>query len=245
MRFFCRVEYDGTRYGGWQYQPNCLSIQQVLEDTFATVLRQPCPVTGAGRTDAGVHARGQGLHFDAPGSIDVKRVAHSVNALLPSDVAIYDLRPVEDSFHARYSALSRKYIYYFSDRKNPLNNNRVWMLYYDMDWAKVEQEIRCLVGTHDFSAFCASGSGSSSAICTVTDARIESEGYRRFTIEANRFIYKMVRSLVGTLIDIGRGRLTDTLESILASKDRSRIGETAPASGLVLEWVSYSREISS
>ncbi|MFP4163122.1 MAG: tRNA pseudouridine(38-40) synthase TruA [Chitinispirillaceae bacterium] len=246
MRFFGRVEYDGTRYGGWQYQPNCLSIQQVLEEAFGVVLRDKCPITGAGRTDAGVHARGQGLHFDAPETTDIKRLNLSVNALLPSDIAVYDIQPAESEFHARYSALSRKYTYYFSQRKSPLNHNRVWPLYYTIDWDKVGRELENVIGTHDFTAFCSSGSGSSSAVCTVSDARLASgRGLCMFTIEADRFVYKMVRSLVGTLVDIGRGRLKDDLESILASKDRSRAGGTAPAAGLVLEWVSYSQKVAS
>ncbi len=243
MRYFCRVEYEGTRYGGWQYQPNCVSVQQVLEEVLSVVLRSPTSITGAGRTDAGVHARGQGMHFDAPVGIDIRKTILSVNSLLPSDIAVYDLQPVSDEFHARYWALSRKYTYYFSDRKNPLNHKRVWMLYYNVDWDKVSQEALSLRGTHDFAAFCASGSDSSNTLCSVTDVQLSCRnGIRMFSIEANRFIYKMVRSLVGTLVDIGRGRLSDSLEAIVASKDRNRVGETAPASGLVLEWVSYSPE---
>jgi len=244
MRYFFRVEYEGTRFGGWQYQPNAISVQQLINEALTVVLRAPCEVTGAGRTDAGVHARGQGAHFDVPddlGEIDTDRVVTSLNAVLPYDIAVYGMTAVSSDFHARYSASSRMYKYYFSDRKNPLNHKRVWAVYCSMDWDRVSQEIESLKGRHDFTAFCASGADSKSMVCNISFADISTHfnGTRVFTIRANRFIYKMVRSLVGTLVDIGRGRLNDTLDEIIASKDRNRVGETAPARGLVLEWVDY------
>jgi len=241
MRHFCRVEYDGTRFGGWQYQPNCVSVQQILEETLAVVLRSPCSVTAAGRTDAGVHARGQGVHFDAAGAINTESVMMSLNSLLPSDIAVYGLKTVRDDFHARYSAVSRVYKYYFSEKKAPLLFKRVWPVYYKIDWDKIEHEMKSLLGVHDFTAFCSSGTDSDNKECDVRSASLSlrQDGIRVFTIEANRFIYKMVRSLVGTLVDIGRGRITDSINSIISCKDRNRAGETAPACGLTLEWVSY------
>ena len=241
MRYFFRVEYDGTRFGGWQYQPNRMSVQQLIEEALTVVLRAPCRVTGAGRTDAGVHARGQGAHFDAEGEIDVARVASSLNALLPCDVAVYGMAAVRPDFHARYAASSRVYKYYFSGRKSPLNFNRAWAIHYPMDWERMNREIRCLAGRRDFTAFCASGADSGDRECDIRRAELSyiKDGITVFTIEANRFIYKMVRSIVGTLVDIGRGRLDDSLDAVIASRDRNRVGETAPACGLVLEWVGY------
>ena len=241
MRYFFRVEYDGTRFCGWQYQPNGISVQQLIDEALTVILRTPCGVIGAGRTDAGVHARGQGAHFDAPEEIDAARVAASLNALLPYDIAVYGMTPVRPDFHARYSAVSRRYKYYFTERKNPLNLKRAWPVYYPVDWGLAEREAAAVCGEHDFAAFRSSGADSDNTVCAVARADFSrgENGMRVFTIEANRFIYKMVRSLVGTLVDMGRGRIGGQLGSIIASKDRARVGETAPACGLVLEWVDY------
>jgi len=246
MRYFFRVEYDGTRFCGWQNQPNGISVQQLIEEALTVVLRAPCPIVGAGRTDAGVHARGQGAHFDfdaPPGSvaIDPDRLTISLNALLPHDIAVYGMVPVAPDFHARYSAVSRRYIYYFSDRKSPLNYKRAWMVYYPIDWERVALEAKHILGRHDFTAFCSTGADSDDKVCDVSFVALSGceNGLRTFTIEANRFIYKMVRSLVGTLVDIGRGRISAAMDAIIGSRDRNMVGETAPTCGLVLEWVGY------
>ena len=236
MRLFFRVEYDGSNYGGWQHQDTTPSIQDALEHAFSTALRAPCRVIGAGRTDAGVHAKAQGAHLDvdAAAAPDLRACELSVNSLLPPDIAIYRLQRVDDEFHARFSAVSRRYRYALCQRKRPLLFKRVWMVFYDVNWERAAAMLPSLCGAHDFSAFCASGSGAAHARCTVTHASLEREGNLLiFTIEANRFVYTMVRSIVGTLVDIGRGRLTDTLADIIESKDRRRAGMTAPACGLV------------
>jgi len=245
MRYFFRVEYDGTRFGGWQYQPNAISVQQLINESLTIILRTPCSVTGAGRTDAGVHARGQAAHFDVDEEIDTERVTSSLNALLPYDIAVYGMTAVNADFHARYSAASREYKYYFADRKSPLSHKRAWTIYYPVDWDRISREIKCLSGPRDFTAFCSSGADSKSMVCDISSANVSAhgDGTRIFTIRANRFIYKMVRSLTGTLVDIGRGRLNDSLDDIIASMDRNRAGETAPACGLVLEWVDYPAEV--
>ena len=240
MRYFFRVEYDGTAYGGWQCQPNAPSIQATLAAAFSMVTRYPCSIAGAGRTDAGVHARGQGAHVDLPDSIDFRACAHSVNAVLPADIGIYAMQPVPDSFHARYSALSRRYRYTITQRKKPLMRNQAWFLHHRVDWDIVQATIPHLMGQHDFSAFCSTGSSAKTGICTVVHASLEhiNDDYV-FEIEANRFIYKMVRTIVGTLIDIGRGKSETTIEAVIHSKSRACAGETAPACGLVLENVGY------
>lgn len=244
MRYFCRVEYDGTRFGGWQYQPNSVSVQQILEETLSVALRTACTVTAAGRTDAGVHARGQGIHFDVCEKIDTVSVEASLNGLLPPDIAVYGLKSVRDDFHARYSAVSRVYKYCITQKKTPLMLKRVWPVYYKIEWDKVEREIKSLMGVHDFTTFCSSGTDSKNMECNISAVSLSSNenGIKTFTIEANRFIYKMIRSLVGTLVDIGRGRITDSLQAVIASKDRNRAGATAPACGLTLEWVGYPPE---
>jgi tRNA pseudouridine38-40 synthase len=240
MKYFFRVEYDGSRYGGWQRQTNAATIQATLETAFSTVLRRPCAVVGAGRTDAGVHARCQCAHIETAAALDPAAVRLSVNALLPFDIAIDRLLPVEDAFHARFSAISRRYRYYLCTKKRPLLFKRAWMVFYPIDWRMVRRSAEALCGTHDFSTFCAAGSGARHARCTVTEASLTEENdLIVFTIEANRFVYTMVRSIVGTLIDIGRGRITDPMADLLASRDRARAGMTAPACGLVLDRVFY------
>jgi tRNA pseudouridine38-40 synthase len=240
MRYFFRVEYDGTRYSGWQRQNNAPTIQEALERAFCTVLRASCRIVGAGRTDAGVHARSQGAHIETERSIDPSAVELSVNALLPVDIAVYRLQAVEESFHARYSVVSRRYRYFLCSRKRPLLFKRVWMVFYPIDWNKVESSAQLLCGNHDFNTFCAAGSGVRHARCTVTHASLTTENdLKVFTIEANRFVYTMVRSIMGTLIDIGRGHITDSMTDLLAAKDHRRAGITAPACGLVLDKVFY------
>lgn len=244
MRYFFRVEYDGTDFGGWQRQPSTVSIQEKIEKALSTVLRVPVEITGAGRTDAGVHAAAQGAHVDTAQEIDIKKCELSVNALLPTSIAIYNLKRVDTTFHARFSAVRRRYRYYISTTKRPLLYKRVWMVSHKVDWELVRRNIDQLPGLHDFSSFCSSGCGTDNMKCTISNAELtERDGMIIFTIEADRFIYKMVRSLTGTLIDIGRGYLKTDLATLLASKDRTRSGQTAPASGLVLDYVSYPEEM--
>jgi tRNA pseudouridine38-40 synthase len=241
MRYFCRVSYDGTSFCGWQRQPEGGSVQQCLESAAATVLRRSVAITGAGRTDAGVHARAQGAHFDVDGCItDIGRFTRSVNGVLPPEVAVYRVTEVPSSFHARYSAVRRSYRYTICLRKSPLLLGRAWHVGYGIDWRKLADEVTALRGEHNFAAFCAAGSGCATAVCTVSSASIEPEGECMvFSIEANRFVYKMVRSIVGTLIDIGRGEIPMTLGMVIDSKDRSLAGVTAPPCGLVLDNVVY------
>jgi len=241
VRYFFRVEYDGSGYGGWQRQPNAVSIQELIENAFTVALRKPATIVGAGRTDAGVHASAQGAHIDIDTPLETARCELSVNALLPQDIAIYNLRPVEDTFHARFSAVSRCYKYYFCCRKRPLHQKRVWMMYYGVDWDKIRENLEFLKGKHDFSAFCASGCGTDNMVCFVKKVSLCAENeFVVFTIEADRFIYKMVRTIVGTLIDIGRGKTNASMGDILSGRDRTKAGATAPPFGLVLENVSYS-----
>jgi tRNA pseudouridine38-40 synthase len=240
MRYFFRVEYDGARYGGWQAQTNASSVQETIADSFSTVTREQCSITGAGRTDAGVHARGQAAHIDLQSPIDARKCELSVNAVLPDDICIYHLQPAPDDFNARYSAKMRRYVYYMTLRKKPLSFKKVWMVFYEVNWDKVRSCAQVLPGKHDFTAFCAKGSGAKTMTCTIRRAELESiaDGYS-FTIEADRFLYKMVRTIVGTLIDMGRGKITDSMEEIIKSKDRKKAGETAPACGLMLDYVEY------
>ena len=240
MRYFCRVSYDGTPFCGWQRQASGRSVQQCLEEAATTILRRETAVTGAGRTDAGVHARAQGAHFDCEPIRDIGRFTVSMNAVLPPEIAVYGVTEVHDSFHARFSAIRRSYRYTICLRKSPLLAGRSWQVTYRVDWNRLADETAALLGEHDFTAFCSSGSGSRTAICTVTAASIVRENdCMVFSIEANRFVYKMVRSIIGTLVDIGRGELRLSSADIIERKDRSLAGTTAPPDGLVLDNVIY------
>lgn len=243
MRYFFRVMYDGERFVGWQNQPNGVSVQELLEEALTVALRVPCAVVGAGRTDAGVHARAQGVHFDCDAEFDITKLTAALNAILPHDIAVYDMKNVAQDFHARFSATSRLYKYYITTRKNPLMYKRAWAIYHPVDWERVKIEAQSLCGAHDFTAFCSSGTDAKNMVCKIELADISLDnldsGEIIFTIRADRFIYKMVRSLVGTLVDIGRGNLDCSMIDIIESKDRLRAGFTAPAHGLVLENVFY------
>ena len=240
MRWFFRIEYDGFPFSGWQSQNNAVSVQSTLQAAFSTVVRKQCRVTGAGRTDAGVHAAGQTAHIDLPDAIDIAKCAVSVNGILPREIAVRDFKPVDTSFHARFSAIRRTYKYYIVTRKSPLLAGRSWTVTHRINWRRMKENVKALIGRHDFRSFCAANHGARTTICTVYQAHLVKRGDMRiFTICADRYLYKMVRSIVGTLIDIGRGAIDDSVADIIKSKSRRRAGETAPACGLVLDMVSY------
>jgi tRNA pseudouridine38-40 synthase len=240
MRYFFRVEYDGREYAGWQTQPSERSVQSVLQEVFGIVTRQPCVITGGGRTDAGVHARGQAAHLDIEGELDIPGVLRSVNAVLPPDIAVRDLRTVDPGFHARFSATSRRYCYHIITRKMPLWHRRAWAIYRPLDWDTMAAHCESLLGRHDFSCFCAAGHSAKTMTCSVTEASFTHENdLHVFTIKADRFLYKMVRSIVGTLVEIGNGRLRESLAEIIRGRDHARAGMTAPAFGLVLDTIMY------
>jgi len=243
MRYRFRVEYDGTAYHGWQRQSGDSSVQESLERAFTTVTRLPCQVVGAGRTDAGVHARRLGAHVDIENMIDPVAVEHSVNGVLPPDIAVSGLALAPPGFHARYSATQRHYCYHVVTYKAPLLAGRAWQLYHRVDWDLARLNLAQALGTHDFSTMQAAGSSVEEPVCTISRAALElQDGQWVFFLSANRFVYRMVRSIVGTVVEIGRGAVTDSLADILASRDRRRAGPTAPACGLVLDDVTYGED---
>lgn len=243
FRYFFRVEYDGSAYAGWQYQNNATTVQQKLEEAFSTVIREPCAVVGAGRTDSGVHARRQGAHLDTSEPIDINKIGRAVNAVLPTDIRVFDLQAVARDFHARFDAIRRSYRYSIATHKTPLRRHHVWVMWYPVDWDRVRYEASQLMGTHDFTAFCASDTTVENMLCDIKCCSLtQDQDLYVLQIDANRFVYRMVRSIVGTLIDIGRGRLTHGIIDILGSRDRRRVGATAPAWGLVLDNVFYPPE---
>ena len=242
-RYFVTFSYDGTRYHGWQIQPNGVSVQEKLQEALSTLLREPIVVTGAGRTDAGVHARMMVAHFDWEGAvIDGQQLAYKLNRLLPYDIAVSKVEPVSEEMHARFSAKSRMYRYYIHTVKDPFQRAYSCEIHYPLDFAKMNEAAQILTTYEDFGAFCKSGADVKTTFCDVTKAEWvqTSPTSWYFEIRANRFLRNMVRAVVGTLIEVGRGRLSiDDFKKVIEGKQRSDAGESMPGNALFLEDIVY------
>lgn len=242
MRYFVTFSYDGTRYHGWQVQPNGISVQEVLQDALSTLLRTRIEVTGAGRTDAGVHARMMVAHFDMEVPVDCRQLAYKLNRLLPQDVAVDKVEQVASDLHARFSAVSRTYHYYIHQQKNPFLRAYSCEIHYPLDFNKMNAAAEALMKYDDFGAFCKSHTDVKTTLCRVTEARwIQlGEGEWYFRITANRFLRNMVRAVVGTLVEVGRGRLSlDDFRRVIEGKRRTEAGESMPGNALFLEKIVY------
>ncbi|MDO9558952.1 MAG: tRNA pseudouridine(38-40) synthase TruA [Syntrophales bacterium] len=238
------LEYDGTAYHGWQRQTNGLSIQQVLEEKIAVMTGEAVKVIGSGRTDAGVHALGQVAHFKTASTIPDIRFLNGINSLLPRDIAVKALREVDPSFHARYDAKSKVYLYQVVNGsvRPVLLRQYAWFVPGPLDPEKIREAAVYFMGTHDFSSFCSTHSDAPDHIRTITDIRIEagSHGLIKIEMEADGFLRHMVRGIVGTLIEVGRGkRFVSDMQAIIHEKDRRHGGMTAPPHGLFLKEVIY------
>lgn len=244
MRYFIHLSFDGTAYHGWQVQPHSSSVQQTLQQALATLLRRPeVEVVGAGRTDAGVHASGMVAHFDHPlPQLDAAQLRYKLNRLLPPDIAVGHISAVEDTMHARFSATSRTYHYHIHLHKNPFLRNRSWLVGFPLDFDAMNQATALLMNYTDFTSFSKVDTDAKTNLCTITQAHWQetAPGEWRFTISANRFLRNMVRAIVGTLVEVGRGRLTlEGFRQVIEGKDRCLAGESVPAQGLFLAAVKY------
>lgn len=243
MRFFITLSYDGTRYHGWQVQPNGPSVQEKLQWALSTILRQDIQVTGAGRTDAGVHARMMVAHFDVDTmDFSLQDLTYKLNRLLPQDIAIQKMEPVSDEMHARFSATSRTYHYYIHTVKDPFLRAYSCELHYPLDFQLMNEAAAILMTYEDFGAFCKAHADVKTTLCHITAAQWHqtSPSSWYFKITANRFLRNMVRAVVGTLIDVGRGRLSlDDFRKVVEGKRRTEAGESMPANALFLEEVKY------
>ena len=243
MRFFITLSYDGTRYHGWQVQPNGPSVQEKLQWALSTILRQDIQVTGAGRTDAGVHARMMVAHFDVETMVyEQQDLTYKLNRLLPQDIAIQKMEPVSDEMHARFSATSRTYHYYIHTVKDPFLRAYSCELHYPLDFQLMNEAAAILMTYEDFGAFCKAHTDVKTTLCHITAAQWHqtSPSSWYFEITANRFLRNMVRAVVGTLIDVGRGRLSlDDFRKVVEGKRRTEAGESMPANALFLEEVKY------
>ncbi|KKY61277.1 pseudouridine synthase [Tannerella forsythia] len=242
-RYFIWLAYKGTNYCGWQRQPNGLSVQQCVEDVLETVLRRPVPLTGAGRTDAGVHARRMAAHFDVPKALDdTERLAGKLNRMLPQDIAIARIVPVRADAHARFDALSRRYQYLVSEKKDPFDYETVCcMSLRGMDFGAMNEVAKTLYDYTDFTSFSKLHTDVKTNNCRIDEARWEKDGTRWvFTIQADRFLRNMVRAMVGTMFEVGRGkRSVDDFRRLIEAKDRCRAGTSAPPEGLTLIDIDY------
>ena len=237
------IEYEGTRYHGWQYQVGMNTIQQVLEKCVSTITQEHIRVIGSGRTDAGVHAIGQVANFNTESRIEVRNLLRGINSLLPPDIVVKELIETDATFHARYDARSKEYLYqiFNSPVRTALYNRYAWFIHEPLDIERIREACALLAGTHDFSSFCAANCGIKNHVRTILNIDVEKKhSMMKIYVEANGFLKYMVRNIVGTLVDVGKGKLSLTdFTDIVDEKDRRRAGVTAPACGLFLKEVRY------
>lgn len=242
-RYFIYLSFDGTAYHGWQIQPNGITVQQVLQERLSTLLQRNINIVGAGRTDTGVHAHLMVAHFDYDGDIDCEQLPYKLNRMMPRDIAIHKIIEVSLDLHARFSALSRTYHYYIHTNREPFRRFYSLEIQYKLDFEAMNEAAKHLLDVNDFGAFCKTGADVRTTLCNLTYAKWEKmneEGCWCFVVIANRFLRNMVRAIVGTLIEVGRGRLTiDEFVNVVASGNRKNAGESMPAHALFLWDIDY------
>lgn len=242
MRYFITLSYDGTNYHGWQVQPGADSVQARLNDALSKLLGGGIECVGAGRTDAGVHASMMVAHFDTDRDVDCEQLAFRLNRIVPRDIAIEKVEPVAEDMHARFSAVSRTYHYFVYTRKNPYRRHYATQLHFQPDYAAMNEAAKVLLKTDDFTSFSKVNNDQKTNICNVTHAKwvqVDDDLWR-FEITANRFLRNMVRAVVGTLLEVGRGRMDkDEFCRVIDRKDRCSAGESVPGNALFLVDIGY------
>lgn len=242
-RVLLDISYDGTGYSGWQRQENAMSVQQRLEEALQKALRKKTSVTGASRTDAGVHALHQAAHFDTDSTIPDEKFPFVLNNLLPYDIRVLGARPVPPDFHARFSCRGKTYTYRMHNAPHASALHRHFTVHVPvcLDEARMDGAAKLILGTHDFAAFAATGGSAKTTVRTITEATVvRREDEVVFTVSGNAFLYNMVRILAGTLMEIGQGSmLPDVLSQALETGNRLLLGPTAPAHGLELTRIVY------
>jgi tRNA pseudouridine38-40 synthase len=249
MRYFIRFAYDGTAFHGSQRQPNGITVQETMEQALAMIFREDIPLTFAGRTDAGVHAREMYAHMDIDEEAmrrEGERLVFRLNGILPDSIAIFDIYPVTDEAHARFSATRRTYEYHVIDHKDPFLFTQATRIRPGLDYAVMNEAAQLLIGKQDFASFCRSNTDVKTTICDLSYAHwdVLENGHAVFTISADRFLRNMVRAVVGTLFEVGRGKMTkEQFAEVITQHNRSAAGESAPAQGLYLTQIQYPEEI--
>ena len=249
MRYFIRFAYDGTAFHGSQRQPNGVTVQETMEQALAMIFREPIPLTFAGRTDAGVHAREMYAHFDIGEEAmrqEGERLVFRLNGILPDSIAIFDLCLVTDDAHARFSAVRRTYEYHIVDHKDPFLCQHATRVRPGLDFEAMNEAAQLLIGKQDFASFCRTNTDVKTTICDLTRAewRELGNGHAVFTIAADRFLRNMVRAVVGTLFEVGRGKMTkEQFAEVITQHNRCAAGDSAPAEGLFLVQIDYPQEL--
>ena len=242
MRYFLEIAYDGTAYHGWQVQPNAISVQQVIEEILHKLLGTPTSVVGAGRTDAGVHARKMFLHFDTERELNNDDFVRRLNSILPQDISVYAVHRVKDDAHARFDATYRTYNYYITNVKSPFTRHYFHRYFGTLDFETMNKAAEMLKTFTDFTSFSKLHTDVKTNNCKVTFAQWRQVGENEwlFEIEADRFLRNMVRAIVGTLLLVGRGKLTlDGFRAVIENKARGEAGDSAMGEALFLVGVEY------
>ena len=242
MRIFLWLSFDGTAYHGWQRQPNGMSVQEKVQQCLSTLLSQPIAVTGAGRTDAGVHARTMVCHFDIDKELDTDQLCYRLNRILPRDISCGRAERVSEDMHARFSAKRRTYRYFIHTQRDPFLRHYSVETHWKLDFEMMNEAALWLTTQDDFKAFCKAGADNKTTLCQVTTAQWVSTSPTTwyFEIAANRFLRNMVRAVVGTLFEVGRHRMTlEQFREVVATGTRSDAGESMPAHGLFLWDIEY------
>lgn len=245
MRYFIELAYNGSKYHGWQNQPNAITVQSKLELALSTLLSDDIAVVGAGRTDTGVHAKHLVAHFNTEVNLKISDLIYKLNSFLPNDIAIYSIYKVKPNVHARFDAVARTYHYYISTSKNPFLSGLAHEFYLPLDVDLMNEASKILLNYNDFQCFSKKHTDVKTYNCNIWKAEwTEKPNELIFEITADRFLRNMVRAIVGTMIDIGQGKITiEQLHNIIKSKDRSNAGFSAPACGLYLTKVTYPENI--
>lgn len=246
-RYFIFISFKGTAYHGWQIQPNSVTVQKLVDHALSTILEEPISVTGAGRTDTGVHALVFCAHFDTirPDLDRKKNLIFRLNRFLPKDVSVNGIRRVHNDANARFSALSRTYRYYITLEKDPFTEDSSWQIHGDLNTDLMNEAAGILLRYSDFTSFSKLHTDVKTNNCRIYEAKWEKDGSRLvFTIKADRFLRNMVRAIVGTLTDVGLGKKSiHEFEEIIKAMDRQKAGFSAPAKGLFLSEIEYPEEI--
>ena len=249
MRYFLRFAYDGTAFHGSQRQPNGVTVQETMEQALALIFREEVQLTFAGRTDAGVHAREMYAHFDIGDEAMKKereRLVFRLNGILPDSIAIFDIYPVKENAHARFDAVRRTYEYHIIDHKDPFLCKQATRVRPGLDFAAMNESAKLLIGKQDFASFCRTNTDVKTTICDLKQAEWKEldNGHAVFTISADRFLRNMVRAVVGTLFEVGRGKMTkEQFAEVITQHNRCAAGDSAPAEGLFLTHIEYPEEI--
>lgn len=245
MRYFLFLSYNGTRYHGWQIQENAISVQQVLNESLSTILQEKISTMGSGRTDTGVHATVQVVHFDVETSLDEETLIRRLNGILPKDIAVNKLKPVKPEANTRFDAVSREYHYKIHLRKSPFLENLSYGYFRVLNFDLMNQACELLKNWNDFECFSRVKTEVNNFYCDIFDAKWFKENDQvLFSVRANRFLRGMVRAIVGTMLEVGLERISlDGFQEILKSKDRKKAGRAVPPQGLYLNDIVYPEEI--